>query len=106
SGSSNEYRRDAPTRRGAVQKRTASARRPASHGRVPGRAAGDARQDCAVAGTPAGSRCREPKATIKQNGPAYAASGASSIGSTIEGSSFSGLLTRLEIGHIRIRPAG
>src|SRR6266568_9550729 len=36
---------------------------------------------------------------------AYAASGASSIGSTIEGSSFSGLLTRVEIGHIRIRPA-
>ena len=30
----------------------------------------------------------------------YAASGASSIGSTIEGSSFSDLLTRVEIGHI------
>jgi hypothetical protein len=29
-----------------------------------------------------------------------------SIGSIIEGSSFSGLLTRLEIGHIRIRLAG
>jgi hypothetical protein len=33
----------------------------------------------------------------------YAASVASSIGSTIEGSSFSGLLTRVEIGHIRIK---
>jgi hypothetical protein len=31
--------------------------------------------------------------------------GASSIGSTIEGSSFSGLLTRVEIGHMRIRSA-
>jgi hypothetical protein len=29
-----------------------------------------------------------------------------SIGSTIEGSSFSGLLTRVEIGHIRIGWAG
>ena len=29
-----------------------------------------------------------------------------SIGSTIEGSSFSGLLTRVEIGHIRIGSAG
>jgi hypothetical protein len=28
------------------------------------------------------------------------------IGSTIDGSSFSGLLTRVEIGHIRIGPAG
>ena len=35
----------------------------------------------------------------------YAASGASSIGSTIERSSFSGLLTRVEIGHMRIRSA-
>jgi hypothetical protein len=35
----------------------------------------------------------------------YATSTASSIGSTIEGSSFSGLLTRVEIGHIRIRSA-
>ena len=35
---------------------------------------------------------------------AYAAPAASSIGSTIEGSSFSGLLTRVEIGHIRIEP--
>ncbi len=32
---------------------------------------------------------------------AYAAEVANSIGSTIEGSSFSGLLTRVEIGHIR-----
>jgi hypothetical protein len=31
---------------------------------------------------------------------------ASWIGSTIEGSSFSGLLTRVEIGHIRIGSAG
>jgi hypothetical protein len=31
---------------------------------------------------------------------------ASSIGSTIEGSSFSGLLTRVEIGHIRIKSEG
>jgi hypothetical protein len=36
----------------------------------------------------------------------YAASLVSSTGSTIEGSSFSGLLTRVEIGHIRIRLAG
>jgi hypothetical protein len=36
----------------------------------------------------------------------YAASVASSIGSTIEGSSFSGLLTRAEIGHIRIKSDG
>ena len=28
------------------------------------------------------------------------------IGSTIEGSAFSGLFTRVEIGHIRISPAG
>ena len=33
----------------------------------------------------------------------YAASVVSSVGSTIERSSFSGLLTRVEIGHIRIR---
>jgi len=37
---------------------------------------------------------------------AYAAEVANSMGSTIEGSSFSGLLTRVEIGHIRILPAG
>jgi hypothetical protein len=36
----------------------------------------------------------------------YAASVASSIGAAIEGSSFSGLLTRVEIGHIRMRTAG
>ena len=30
----------------------------------------------------------------------------SSIGSTIDGSSFSGLLTRMEIGHVRIGSAG
>src|SRR5215467_8333583 len=36
----------------------------------------------------------------------YAASVESWIGSTIEGSSFSGLLTRVEIGHIRIKSAG
>jgi|SRR6516162_5739646 len=36
----------------------------------------------------------------------YAASVASSIGSMIDGSSFSGLLTRVEIGHIRIKSAG
>jgi hypothetical protein len=36
----------------------------------------------------------------------YAAEFADSIGSTIEGSSFSGLLTRVEIGHIRIGSAG
>jgi hypothetical protein len=36
----------------------------------------------------------------------YAASAASWIGSTIAGSSFSGLLTRVEIGHIRIGSAG
>ena len=36
----------------------------------------------------------------------YAASVASSMGSIIDGSSFSGLLTRVEIGHIRIRSAG
>jgi hypothetical protein len=54
----------------------------------------------------AGSRRRRSQETVEQNGPAYAASGASSIGSTIEASSFSGLLTRVEIGHIRIRSAG
>ena len=37
---------------------------------------------------------------------AYAAEVANSIGSTIEGSSFSGLLTRVEIGHIRMASAG
>ena len=37
-------------------------------------------------------------------GSCYAAD--NSIGSTIEGSSFSGLLTRVEIGHIRIGSAG
>jgi hypothetical protein len=38
--------------------------------------------------------------------PPYAASVATSIGSTIAASSFSGLLTRVEIGHIRIGAAG
>ncbi len=37
---------------------------------------------------------------------AYAAEVVNSIGSTIEGSSFSGLLTRVEIGHIRMGAAG
>ena len=37
---------------------------------------------------------------------AYAAEVANAIGSTIEGSSFSGLLTRVEIGHIRMGVAG
>ena len=37
---------------------------------------------------------------------AYAAEVVNSIGSTIEGSSFSGLLTRVEIGHIRMGSAG
>jgi hypothetical protein len=36
----------------------------------------------------------------------YAVAALSSIGSTIEGSSFSGLLTLVEIGHIRIGSAG
>jgi hypothetical protein len=36
----------------------------------------------------------------------YAAEVANAIGSTIEGSSFSGLLTLVEIGHIRIGSAG
>jgi hypothetical protein len=36
----------------------------------------------------------------------YAASLANWTGSTIEGSSFSGLLTRVEIGQIRIKSAG
>jgi hypothetical protein len=36
----------------------------------------------------------------------YAAEVANSIGSTIEGLSFSGLLTRVETGHIRIGSAG
>jgi hypothetical protein len=36
----------------------------------------------------------------------YAAEVAIAIGSTIEGSSFSGLLTRVEIGHIRMGSAG
>ena len=40
----------------------------------------------------------------KFRSPCYAAD--NSIGSTIEGSSFSGLLTRVEIGHIRIGSAG
>jgi len=35
----------------------------------------------------------------------YAASLPKSMGSIIKGSSFSGLFTRLDIGHIRIRPA-
>jgi hypothetical protein len=37
---------------------------------------------------------------------AYAAEVVDSIGSTIDGSSFSGLLTRVEIGHIRMGSAG
>src|SRR5262249_60177248 len=37
---------------------------------------------------------------------AYAASVATSIGSMIDGSSFSGLLTRAEIGHMRMSSAG
>lgn len=37
---------------------------------------------------------------------AYAASVASSMGSSIEGSSFSGLFTRVEINQIRMRSAG
>ncbi len=37
---------------------------------------------------------------------AYAAEVVNSIGSTIDGSSFSGLLTRVEIGHIRMGSAG
>jgi hypothetical protein len=41
-------------------------------------------------------------ALSKDVATAYAASVAS-IGSIIDGSSFSGLLTRVEIGHIRIR---
>ncbi len=36
----------------------------------------------------------------------YAASVVTPAGSTIDGSSFSGLLTRVEIGHMRIGPAG
>ena len=36
----------------------------------------------------------------------YATAMANSIGSTIDGSSFSGLLTWVEIGHIRIGSAG
>jgi hypothetical protein len=36
----------------------------------------------------------------------YAASVAGSTGSTMDGSSFSGLLTRVEIGHMRIGSAG
>jgi hypothetical protein len=39
-------------------------------------------------------------------GGTYAASVANSMGSMIEGSSLSGLLTRVEKGYIRIRPAG
>jgi hypothetical protein len=39
-------------------------------------------------------------------GTRHAASVASSLGSTIDGSSFSGLLTRVDIGHMRIRSAG
>jgi hypothetical protein len=42
-------------------------------------------------------------ALSKDVATAYAASVAGSIGSIIDGSSFSGLLTRVEIGHIRIR---
>jgi hypothetical protein len=37
---------------------------------------------------------------------AYAAEVVNSIDSTIEGSSFSGLLTRVEIGHVRILSPG
>jgi hypothetical protein len=36
----------------------------------------------------------------------YAAEVANAIGSMIDGSSFSGLLTRVDIGHIRIGSAG
>jgi hypothetical protein len=37
---------------------------------------------------------------------AHEATVANSIGSTVDGSSFSGLLTRVEIGHMRIGSAG
>jgi hypothetical protein len=48
-----------------------------------------------------------PRASPSPSGVrTYAALLANSMGSIIEGSSFSGLLTRVEIGHIRIRPAG
>ena len=49
-----------------------------------------------------------PRAVMSKHrrGQPKAASVANSIDSIIEGSSFSGLLTRVEIGHIRIRPAG
>jgi hypothetical protein len=39
-------------------------------------------------------------------GVGYGAPDANSTGSTIEGSSFSGLLTRVEIGHVRIGSEG
>ena len=51
-------------------------------------------------GVSAASRWRP----LERCGP-YAASVATSIGSIIDGSSFSGLLTRVEIGHIRIKSA-
>jgi hypothetical protein len=51
-------------------------------------------------------RKRRAKIVATPHGRSYAASVASSVGSRIEGSSFSGLLTRVEIGHIRIRSAG
>jgi hypothetical protein len=53
-------------------------------------------QGFSTAGAPFGTRCFA----------SYAASVAAWIGSTIEGSSFSGLLTRVEIAHIRMRSAG
>jgi len=58
------------------------------------------RMDTPLMGTPTGAP--SVGSTIPTAPPLNARAG--SIGSIIEGSSFSGLLTRVEIGHIGIRP--
>jgi hypothetical protein len=49
---------------------------------------------------------RNVRSAIDEVPARYAALVDSGIGSMIEESSFSSLLTRVEIGHMRIRPAG
>ena len=56
--------------------------------------------------SPVGSRCLRARRATSGRCSDYATDVDISIGWTMEGSSFSGLLTRVEIGHIRIGSAG
>jgi hypothetical protein len=58
-----------------------------------------------MAGRVAGTICPRSQVAGAQR-RSYAALFANSMGSVTERSSFSGLLTRVEIGHVRIKPAG